>query len=132
MIKEQIKKTILIVEDDLSIIKMLVDKLRMEGFNVLQANDGEEGLMIASDNNPDIILLDIIMPKMDGLTMMKKLRSKNEWGKKVPIILLTNLSPDDDRVNEIITENMPSYYILKPNWDINDVLEKVKESLNIV
>lgn len=126
------KKTILIVEDNLSIIKMLVDKLRTEGFNVLQANDGQEGLMVAYNNNPDIILLDIIMPKMDGLTMMKKLRSKNEWGKKVPIILITNLSPDDDRINKIITECTPSYYILKSNWNLNDVIEKVKEMLNIV
>jgi DNA-binding response OmpR family regulator len=126
------KKTILIVEDNLSIVKMLADKLRTEGFNVLQANDGQEGLMVAYDNNPDIILLDIIMPKMDGLTMMKEIRSKNEWGKKVPIILITNLSPDDDRINKIVTEYIPSYYILKSNWNLNDVLEKVKEMLNIV
>jgi len=126
------KKTVLIVEDNLSIIKMLADKLRTEGLNVLQANDGQEGLMVAYDNNPDIILLDIIMPKMDGLTMMKEIRSKNEWGKKVPIILITNLSPDDDRINKIVTEYIPSYYILKSNWNLNDVLEKVKEMLNIV
>lgn len=131
MTKEQIKKTILIVEDDLQILKMLVDKLTIEGFNVIQGHDGEEGFSIASNNHPDLILLDIIMPKMDGLTMMKKLRSENEWGKSVPIILLTNLSPDDDKINKSITNDAPAYYLLKPNWSVDDVVEKVKERLNL-
>lgn len=131
MTKEQIKKTILIVEDDPPILRALVDKLTMEGFEILQARDGEEGLIMASNKHPDIILLDIIMPKMDGLSMMKKLRSKNVWGKSVPIILLTNLSPDDERINKSITEDAPAYYLLKPNWSMDDVVEKVRERLNI-
>ena len=71
------------------------------------------------------------MPKMDGLTMMKKLRSENSWGKNVPIVLLTNLSPDTEKVNKSITEDAPAYYLLKPNWSFDDVVEKVKERLNI-
>jgi len=132
MTKEQIKKTILIVDDDLPILKMLVDKLTTEGFNIIQAHDGEEGFSSACNNHPDLILLDIIMPKMDGLTMMKKLRIENEWGKSVPIILLTNLSPDDDKINQSVVEDAPAYYLLKPNWDVGDVVEKVKERLNIL
>jgi len=131
MKEENIKKTILIVDDDPSILKMLVDKLTREDFNVLQANDGEEGLIMCKDH-PDLILLDIIMPKMDGLSMMKKLRKENKWGKNVPIILLTNLSPDDDKINNNVTEDMPAYYLLKPNWGVGDVVEKVRERLNIV
>ena len=132
MEKEQIKKTILIVDDDLPILKMLVDKLTAEGFNTLRASDGEEGLMMARNNKPDLILLDIIMPKMDGLSMMKKLRLENEWGKSVPIILLTNLSPDDDKINKSIVEDTPAFYLLKPNWSVGDVIQKVKERLNIL
>ncbi len=130
MIGEQIKKTILIVDDDPTILKMLVVKLTREGFKILQAKDGEEGLVVCK-NHPDLILLDIIMPKMDGLEMMKKLRAESEWGKSVPIILLTNLSPDDDKINKSITEDMPAYYLLKPNWGVDDVVEKVRERLNI-
>lgn len=58
-----------------------------EEFHALGAKDGEEGLELALKEKPDLILLDVIMPKMDGMTMMKKLR-KDNWGKKVPIILL--------------------------------------------
>lgn len=129
MIKEQ--RTILVVEDDPSTLKLLVDKLTLEGLKVFQASDGEEGLSSAIDNRPDIILLDIIMPKMDGITMMEKLRLESEWGKNVPIILLTNLSPDDEKINKSVSEYMPAYYLLKPNWDVNDVVTKVKERLGI-
>ena len=132
MTKEQIGKTALIVEDDISILKMVVDKLTIEGFTVLQARDGEEGFMVACVKNPDIILTDIMMPKMDGLSMMKKLRSKNKWGKNVPIILLTNLSPDDEKINKSVTEDLPTLYIMKPDWDIDDMVAEIKEKLNVV
>lgn len=131
MTQEQIKKTILTVEDDPSILKGIVDKLTLEGFVVLQAHNGEEGLMMALSKHPDLILLDIMMPKMDGLTMMKQLRAKDAWGKTVPIILLSNLSPDDERINKSITEDTPAYYLMKPNWSMDDVAAKVKERLNI-
>jgi DNA-binding response OmpR family regulator len=129
MTEEKIKKIILIVDDDPAILKMLADKLILEGFDILQATDGEEGFKMACNNNPDLILLDIIMPKMDGLTMMKKLRQTNEWGKNVPIILLTNLSPDDDKINKSVTEDTPAFYLLKPNWGIDDVIKKIREAL---
>ena len=65
-------KTILIVEDEVPMIKALVDKFRREGFAVLEAGDGEDGLKIAMEKRPDLILLDIVMPKMDGMDMMKR------------------------------------------------------------
>jgi len=121
-----------VVEDDPSLRKVLRDKFTVEGFSVLEAGDGEEGLAIAFRERPDLIVLDILMPKMDGLTMMKKLRKENDWGKKVPIILLTNLTGDDEKINQAITENEPAYYIVKSNWKINDLIEKVRERLNRV
>ena len=129
MTEEQIK-TILVVEDDPPILKTLVDKLTEEGFRIIEAHDGEEGLMIADRDHPDLILLDIVMPKMDGMTMLKKLRQENEWGKSVPVILLTNLSPDEEKINKGITEDEPAYYLIKTNWSLNDVVQKVRERLN--
>ncbi len=126
----QVNKKILIVEDEMSQRKALVDKFTREGFQVLEARDGEEGLRIALKEQPNIILLDIVMPKMDGMTMLKKLRQENDWGKSVPVILLTNLSSDDDKINKGITEDEPAYYLVKSNWPINEVVEKVKERLS--
>src|ERR1035437_10036804 len=129
MTEEQIK-TILVFEDDPPILKTLVDKLTEEGFRIIEAHDGEEGLMVADRDRPDLILLDIVMPKMDGMTMLKKLRQENEWGKSVPVILLTNLSPDKEKINKGITEDEPAYYLIKTNWSLNDVVKKVRERLN--
>jgi DNA-binding response OmpR family regulator len=123
------KQRILIVEDDLPVLGALVDKLTREGFEALQAKDGEEGLSVANQEHPDLILLDIIMPKMDGLTMMKKLRAASDWGKSVPIIILTNLTADDESINKGITEGEPSFYLIKTNWSMSDVVERVRESL---
>jgi DNA-binding response OmpR family regulator len=118
------------VEDDTVLRDVLHDKLVLEGFKVVEATDGEEGLAIAMSERPDLILLDILMPKMDGITMMKKLREANDWGKQVPIILLTNLSADDEKINKAITENEPAYYLVKSNWKISDLIEKIRERLS--
>lgn len=119
-----------VVEDEISLRNALRDKLVREGFTMLEAKDGEEGLEIALREHPDLILLDIIMPKMDGIEMMKQLREENEWGKKVPIILLTNLNASDDKINKAITDNEPAYYLVKSNWTINDLVEKIRERLS--
>ena len=121
---------ILIVEDEEDMRQALVDKLTREGFDTLEAQDGESGLTVALREQPDLILLDIIMPKMDGMTMMKKLR-EDAWGKKVPIILLTNLSATEEKIIKGIVENEPSYYLVKSDWKIEDVVLKVKERLGL-
>jgi DNA-binding response OmpR family regulator len=127
---ENIKKNkVLIVEDEPAMIRAITDNLVSEGFDVLSARDGVEGLTMASAHHPDIILLDILMPIMDGLTMMQKLRTQDAWGKKVPIILLTNLSPDEDRIMKRVTEDEPAYYLVKTEWKLSDVIDKIKERL---
>jgi hypothetical protein len=60
------------------------------------------------------------------------LREANDWGKKVPIILLTVLNPGNEQINKSITDDAPAYYLLKPNWSLDDVVEKVRETLHIV
>jgi len=124
------KQTILIVDDELIVHQILRDNLVADGFNVLQAKDGVEGLTIASLRHPDLILLDILMPQMDGLTMMQKLRTQDTWGKKVPIILLTNLSPNEERIMKRIVEDEPAYYLVKTDWNINNIIDKIRERLN--
>ena len=123
-------KKILVIEDDASLRNVLRDKFILEGFRVLEAKNGEEGLATALSEHPDLILLDIVMPQMDGITMMKELRQKNEWGKNVPIILLTNLSADDEKINQAIVDNVPAYYLVKSNYTISDLVEKIKERLS--
>lgn len=126
---ENKKTKILIVEDELVINKAYADELRDEGFLVLTATNGRDGLELALREKPDLILLDILMPIMDGLIMMDKLREKDLYGKNVPIILLTNLSASEEKIIQAITKNEPAYYLVKSDWDLSQVLEKIKERL---
>ncbi len=121
-------KKILVVEDEPDMRQALVESLQHEGFEVIQAANGAEGLARATLHHPDLIILDILMPKMDGMEMMKKLRKQNTWGREVKIILLTNLSADD-KIMRGIVEDEPSYYLVKSDWKIPDVIEKVREIL---
>ncbi|MFH1170031.1 MAG: response regulator [Candidatus Vogelbacteria bacterium] len=121
--------TILIVEDEAAQRKPLADELRDEGFRVLTAQNGQEGLELALREHPDLILLDILMPVMDGLTMMKKMRETNLWGKQVPIILLTNLSANEEKMMQAITRDEPAFFLVKSDWTLQDVVSKIKERL---
>ena len=87
-------KTILIIEDEIRIRFLLKDYLLSEGFSVIEAYDGEEGLMAFKNNNVDLILLDIMMPKIDGLTVLENIRTVSD----IPIILLTAKSQEEDKL----------------------------------
>ncbi len=129
--KEHTKETILIVEDEVIISKTYAEELRDEGFTVFTAGNGVDGLRIALLKKPDLILLDILMPVMDGLTMMDKLRKKNSYGKNVPIVLLSNLSSSEEKIMKTVTntKNEPTSYFVKSDWDLDDVVAKIKELL---
>ncbi len=126
---EDKKTRILIVEDEEVICKAYADELRDEGFAILIAKNGQVGLELALREKPDLILLDILMPVMDGLTMMDQLRQKDLYGKNVPIILLTNLSASEEKIMKAITKNEPAYYLVKSDYTLSGVLEKIKERL---
>ena len=126
---EDEKIKILIVEDEEVICKAYADELRDEGFAILIAKNGQAGLELALREKPDLILLDILMPIMDGLTMMDTLRQKDLYGKNVPIILLTNLSASEEKIMQAITKNEPAYYLVKSDWNLSAVMEKIKERL---
>lgn len=117
---------ILIVEDEPAILKALTRKFEKEKFVVLQARDGLQGLEMALKEHPDIILLDIIMPQMDGMSMLFKLR-ENAWGKEAKIILLTNLS-DATKVSEAARQGVFDY-LVKTDWHIDEVVKKVRDKL---
>ncbi len=123
-------KRVLVVEDEQLTRQALVDELIGQGFEVLQAVNGEEGLSTALREHPDLVLLDIVMPKMDGITVMSKLR-EDPWGKNVPIIMLTVLDSDDAILNKIV-ENKPAYYLIKKNeLHAEEIVAKVKEKLGV-
>jgi DNA-binding response OmpR family regulator len=121
-------KTILIIDDEKQLLSALSAKLSHEGFSTLQANDGEMGLSIALEKHPDLILLDIVMPKMDGLTMLNKLR-QDDWGETVPILILTNLT-DAAKLKECRNNNVFDY-LIKTDWKLEDVVDKVREVLQL-
>ena len=131
MIKK-IKTKILIIDDDLSIIDIYSIELRRDGFSVITAMDGEEGLKKALSETPDLILLDILMPVMDGLTMLQKLRQENEYGKKVPVILLTNLSAGNEDIIKKIAVTEPVYYIVKTSMTLDQVVDEIKKRLSLI
>ncbi|HOX60791.1 MAG TPA: response regulator [Candidatus Magasanikbacteria bacterium] len=119
---------ILIVEDEPALSRALVTKFKKEGFTVFKASDGEEGLRIALQEHPHIILLDIVMPIMDGITMLEKLRA-DVWGKDVAVIMLTNLA-DEVKVAEVMRFGSRDF-LIKTDWQLSDVVKKVKDRLKI-
>lgn len=121
------KHTVLVVEDDSAMRRALSAELSDAGYNAVQADDGEVGLKQAFEIRPDLILLDIRMPKLNGLEVMAKLR-EDAWGKKVPIIILT-VSELSDEMLKAVTKNEPSYYLVKSQWKLEEVIKKVREIL---
>ena len=122
------QKTILIVEDEEPMLEALINIFKKEGIELLQARDGEEGLNLAMKEKPDLVLLDIIMPKIDGMTVMKKIRENKRWGKNVPIIMLTNLS-DPDSVSEAAKYQVYDF-LVKTDWKLDEVVKFVMGKLD--
>ena len=119
---EDSKKTILIVDDEKPIVDILVYNLQKEGYNTLEANDGEEAIKIAFEKKPDLILLDIMLPKVDGLTVCKKIRNTLN----MPIIMI---SAKDEEIDKILgLELGADDYITKP-FSVRELVARVKANL---
>lgn len=121
------KKSILVVEDDIALRKVLYDRLTDDGFAVAQAANGEEGLEEATRNHPDIIILDIFMPKMDGISMLAKLRSTDSWGKHVKVLVLTN-STDAETISKV-TGFGSTEFLIKSEWGLEALVARIRENL---
>lgn len=107
----------------------LESKFKKGGFTVITGHDGEEAVALAKAEKPDAVMLDIIMPKLDGLGAMKAIRGMDKWGREVPIILLTNLS-DPDNVSEAAKYKVFDF-LVKTDWRLDDVMQLVKDKLGI-
>ena len=120
------KKRILVVDDNDNLRSILIDKLNLSGFEAVGARDGEEGLKEALSSHPDVILLDIIMPKMGGQEMLAKLR-EDEWGKEAKVMILTVLE-DADSIAEAMGKGT-FVYLIKTEHNLEDVVRQVEETL---
>ena len=119
---------ILIVEDEPAMLDVLSTKLTQAGLTVIIAENGQEGLNLALIQHPDLILLDIIMPVMDGMTMLRELR-KDSWGRSAKVVLLTNLS-EAGKADESFEQGVYDY-LVKSDWKLEDIVNKVKGKLGI-
>ena len=117
--------TILIIEDEKLLADALKRKLERSGFSVFIAIDGAEGLELALGKHPDVITLDMSMPKKDGFAFMDEIR-QDPWGKTAHIIVLTNSVADDKMVSKIVAYQ-PSYYLIKSNTSLGEIVSKVTE-----
>lgn len=119
---ENNQKTILIVEDEPPIVDILVYNLKKEGYNTLEANDGVTAVELAFSKKPDLILLDIMLPKMDGLTVCKRIRSKYN----MPILMLTAKNEEIDKILGL--ELGADDYITKP-FSVRELMARIKANL---
>ncbi|HLN19385.1 MAG TPA: response regulator [Patescibacteria group bacterium] len=122
------KKRILVIEDEVSLNQALVEFLSSETFEVFSAHDGEEGIRMTKSKKPDLVLLDIILPKKDGYEVLEELKA-NEETKNIPVILLTNLESAQD-VQKAFDKGATTY-LVKSSYKMEDIEKKIKETLNI-
>ena len=120
-------KTILFIEDESALQKTFGEVLGQEGYKIIPALDGETGLNLAKTKNPDLILLDLILPKIHGFDVLKKLKEIEET-KNIPIIILTNLEGVED-INKALEMGVTTY-LVKAQYSLEEVVEKVKSALN--
>jgi len=124
---DKINKKILIVEDDKAFLWILRQSFDSEGFSVIFAQNGEEGLKMAIEEKPDLILLDILLPKMDGIAVAKNLREK---GIKAQIIFLTNLK-DAEHISKAVEIVKETDYIVKSDVHVDQIIARAKERLGM-
>lgn len=117
---------ILFVEDETTLQKTLSTTLVGAGFEVENAYDGEAGLALAKKKKPDLVLLDLILPKMDGFSVLAELKKDSEL-KDVPVIVLTNLEAVEDV--ERVIELGATTYLVKANYDLPEIVAKIREIL---
>lgn len=126
------KFLILIVEDERILADTLTEKLDAEKFEVAECFNGLDGIEFALMRHPDLILLDILMPKMDGFEVMKKL-SEDPWGKEAKVIILTNVS---DPSNVVVSSGFVGFgknyeYLTKANTSLDEVVLRIKHKLGM-
>ena len=117
---------IVFVEDEPALQKSLGSFLRQEGYDVSSALDGETGLKLAKTQKPDLILLDVILPKMDGFEVLKELKADKNT-KDIPVIVLTNLERMKDVEQALVTG--ATSYLIKTDYNLRELVQKVKQAI---
>ena len=121
------KTKILLIEDDSFLLSMYATQFELENFNVITAEDGEKGLKLAKKEIPEIILLDIMLPKMNGFDVLKELKL-NKTTSQITVILLTNLSQKSE-IEQGLAMNVEGY-LIKAHFMPSEVVDKVKQVLS--
>ncbi len=124
---DTVLKNILVIEDSTLLRAVVRDALQSGGFVVSEAENGKIGLEKALTEHPDLIMLDLVMPVMDGMTMFKALR-EDAWGAHVPVIMFSDT--DGDKVTTWINGEKLDFF-KKDNWMIEEVITKVKDRLDL-
>lgn len=119
-------KKILFIEDDSALQKTFKEILTYSGYEMLSALDGEEGLKVAKEQNLDLILLDLILPRKNGFEVLKELK-ENEKTKSIPVIILTHLENPKDIQRAL--ELGATTYLVKADYTLEEVVKKIKEAL---
>ena len=119
-------KTILFIEDESALQKTFGEILKQEGYEMISALDGEIGLRLAESKKPDLILLDLILPKINGFDVLKKLKQDEET-KNIPVIVLTNL--EGIRDVDMALEIGATTYLVKAQYSLEEIVEKIKKAL---
>ncbi|NTU99478.1 response regulator [Candidatus Falkowbacteria bacterium] len=122
----QTKHKILIIEDDAFLLTMYSTKFELEGYEVLTSDEGDRGLKLAQKENPDIILLDVLLPKMNGFEVLKELK-KNDKTKDIKVLLLTNLSQRGEVQQGLDLGAID--YLIKAHYMPSEVVERVEKIL---
>jgi two-component system, OmpR family, alkaline phosphatase synthesis response regulator PhoP len=117
---------ILIVEDEEILLTALSEELKQEGFQVVGAKDGMEGVETAKSEKPDLILLDLVMPRLDGIGALKQMKDDAEI-KEIPVVILTNLS-DYDKISDALSLGAMDY-LVKANYRLEELVNKIKTVL---
>ena len=122
-----IQKKILVVDDEEDMLKLLKIRLQQENFNVVLAGDGVMAIKTAEQEMPDLILMDIMMPNMDGYSCLKEIR-KLAKTKDIPVLMLSG--KEEEKVRDLFAFQKISGYIEKP-FELDDIVSKIKETLKI-
>lgn len=120
------KKRILVVDDEMDLVETLRFSLELEGYEVLTSYNGEEALHLARNNQPDLILLDVVLPKMDGYKVCRLLKFDARY-KHIPILMFTAQTQEKDRI--IGQKTGADEYIIKP-FEMEELIKKVREYLS--
>lgn len=120
------QKTVLVIEDSPYLAESIVDMLDIKGYKSLVAQTGREGVQLAIDHQPDLILLDIRLPDIDGYEVYRRIR-ENDWGKNANVMVLT-ASESTENISKNI-DLPPDNVLFKPEWSVKDLLERIATAM---